>query len=194
MQEEVYSPEEVNDILNAYVKAGLVPESFKANIDARRKVHNFILSLALPSDFHLTEIIKFLIMDETDFFAFLVKSILKPHVLGEIKNKYDDIAEGFFREKFQVYLTSDKVDLSGIIDFFDQFQGKKNDNNIRKDVFDCIKKRLQLNDRVNTEKFVEKLMDREILKSEEVEEGDDELIDEAKVVFGFYFANFLNHF
>ena len=109
MLKEVYTKEQVNDILNSYVKAGLIPESFKANIDARRKVYNYVFTISLPSDFKMADITTFLIMEDTDFFKFLVTSLLKTHMLSKIKEQYDEIAKGFFREKFQVYLTSDSV-------------------------------------------------------------------------------------
>ena len=92
----IYTEKDVSGILDAYVKAGLIPESFQANIDARRKVRSFLCGLALPADIKIPVIKDFLIMDETGYFKFLVTNF-KNFLLNKIKDQYDGIMKGFFR-------------------------------------------------------------------------------------------------
>jgi hypothetical protein len=47
----------------------------------------------------------------------------------------------------------------------DEFESNSDDD-IRMDVFNCIKKLLKVNDKENTISFVNKLMDKEILKNQ----------------------------
>lgn len=44
-------------------------------------------------------------------------------LLQNIKGIYDKVLQGFFKEKFQIYLNSDKIVLSEIISFLDEFSG-----------------------------------------------------------------------
>jgi hypothetical protein len=110
-------------------------------------------------------------------------------LLREIKTIYDKVP-GFFKEKFQMYLNSDSIVLLEVINFLDEFEGNSDDD-IRMDVFNCIKKLLKISDKENTISFVNKLMDKEILKNQD---SIDPLIDEAKVTFGCYFFDFFEAF
>lgn len=103
--------------------------------------------------------------------------------MDQIKDIYERIEHDFFREKFEIYLSSEEIELKSIIDFLDLFDNNVNDD-IRFDVFTSIKRILKISDKENTENFVEKLMNKEILKNKREDNG---LIDEAKIVFGVYF-------
>lgn len=72
------------------------------------------------------------------------------------------IEDGFFRERFQIFLESQEVELSEIIKFIDFFDGSGADD-VRVDVFNCIKKLLKITDYENTRDFIEKSLEKEVL-------------------------------
>jgi hypothetical protein len=118
--------------------------------------------------------------------------------LTSIKEHYDSIEDGFFRERFQIFLESQEVVLSEIIKFIDFFDGSGADD-VRVDVFNCIKKLLKITDYENTRDFIEKSLEKEVLPERSNEISNPDSIDmnvreEAKIPYGFVFHKFFTAF
>jgi hypothetical protein len=110
-----------------------------------------------------------------------------------VKDIYDNIEVGFFRERFQMFLESPLIFPDDIIEFMDSFTEEVQADDIRIDVFSAIKRLLRLSDKVNAKNYINKCMDREVLP-----ENDDnqtgKLREEAKIPYGFFFFNFFHAF
>lgn len=137
----------------------LIPESFKKNDDARLKVYDMLLKLKSQKkiNFEMTKS-EFLVMNEDVYFNMLFNEC-RSEILNSVKYHYDSIEDGFFRERFQIFLESKLVNLQNIIKFIDFFDGSEADD-VRIDVFNCIKKLLKITDFENTREFIEKSLDK----------------------------------
>lgn len=110
----------------------------------------------------LSSLEDFLIMKEDKYFQYLFHGF-RPLILKSIKDAYDKMAIGFFRERFQYYLNSHLADLKVLINFMDDFNENKADE-IRLDAFKTIKRLLKLSDYSNTKRFNDKTLDKSIFE------------------------------
>jgi len=61
---------------------------------------------------------EFITQGEPEYFDFLFRNI-RNKILTEVKDIYDTIAVGFFRERFQLFLQSSLITPDDIISFLD---------------------------------------------------------------------------
>ena len=137
--------------------------------------------------FDLPRLSEFVVYKEPEYFDFLFKNA-RQTVLTEVKEIYDSIEVGFFKERFQLFLESPLLEPSDIIDFLDEFSDEVVADDIRIEVFCTIKRLLRLSDKQNTKQYIEKSMDKEVLNEGEnnaTEMG--KLKDEAKIPVGYYY-------
>jgi hypothetical protein len=104
----------------------------------------------------------FVVMKEDEYFDFLFRNI-RNKILKEVKDIYDTIESGFFRERFQLFLKYNLLKPDDIINFLDEFTEEIQADDIRIDVFATIKRLLKLADKINTKCYIEKSMDKEVL-------------------------------
>lgn len=108
------------------IKHGVIPESFKRNVDARVLVYRQLLERKHAMDgkrllgLELPLLEDFIIKSEEKYFDFLFRNI-RERILKEVKDIYDNIEVGFFRERFQMFLESSLISPDDIIEFMDSF-------------------------------------------------------------------------
>lgn len=66
-----------------------------------------------------------------------------------------------------MFLKSDLISPDDIIQFLDSFNNEIQADDIRIDVFKTIKRLLRLGDKINSKKYIDKSMDREVLPENE---------------------------
>jgi hypothetical protein len=134
----------------------------------------------------------FIIKSEEKYFDFLFRNI-RDRILKEVKDIYDNIEVGFFRERFQMFLESSLISPDDIIEFMDSFTEDVTADEIRIDVFNAIKRLLRLSDKPNTRNYINKIMDREVLPGND-DNQTGKLREEAKIPYGFFFFSFFRTF
>lgn len=103
--------EKINDMLEEFIKAKIIPKSFKRNVDARVLVYRNLLERKNSGDgkrllgLELPLLEDFIIKSEEKYFDFLFRNI-RDRILKEVKDIYDNIEPSFFQERFQMFLQS----------------------------------------------------------------------------------------
>ena len=133
-----------------------------------------------------------MVWSELKYCDFLFRNI-RSQILTEVKDIYDNIEVGFFRERFQMFLQSELISPDDIIEFLDSFGDEVVADDIRIDVFSAIKRLLRLSDKTNTKTYINKCMDREVLpEAEDNQTG--KLREEAKIPYGYFFYDLFKKF
>lgn len=98
-------------MLEEFIKAKIIPKSFKRNVDARVLVYRNLLERKNSGDgkrllgLELPLLEDFIIKSEEKYFDFLFRNI-RDRILKEVKDIYDNIEPSFFQERFQMFLQS----------------------------------------------------------------------------------------
>lgn len=92
-----------------------------------------------------------------------------------------------------MFLQSSEIFPDDIIDFLDSFNEDVDADSIRIDVFSAIKRLLRLSDKVNTQNYIRKSMDCEVLPEKD-DNQTGKLREEAKIPYGFFFYHFFKAF